>query len=559
MTGVRSRCAPLLASLLIAVAGCQPPQLNALIEDNGPEHTLAMVSGTNLFAASIVWDAGLPTETVLPGGFLGAYMFSVPPGASLGPHPVALRNSRGTSGTIDFNVTAPLPFGAPRIDRVMLVGAAFTGAQVTPALYVQGANMDVGAIVAVGGTDVATIAHRGLRHDRYGTDPAVLGYPIYHYLSLIALPDTQSAGGTLSITVRNLDGQVSAAFTYDLPDSASVMDSDGDGLLDDWETGGYDADGDGTVDIDLAALGTHRYRPDVLIEVDIMDGLTNPPIATTPGNPGTFDNAIAMFQRAPVLNPMGQPGINLILDTSGTVPFTLSLGFGTIVATPAGGTDFFTLKNANFDNAVRDNVYHYAIWGNAMVGGFSGISDVDFGGSESGDDFLVSFDDFPAAFHALRSQIATFAHEFGHNLGQRHGGDTHSNRKPNYWSAMSYTWQLRAGYANAERRQRVTCAPIYWANAVATEPNGAAPATPNTILDYSHGMGPTVVENNNSLNEPTGVCGPAVDWNNDGDVTDTNLNTDADDNGTATETLLDFGNWRALRFGGPLSDGSQGN
>jgi hypothetical protein len=68
-----------------------------------------------------------------------------------------------------------------------------------------------------------------------------------------------------------------------------------------------------------------------------------------------------------------------------------------------------------------------------------------------------------------------------------------------------------------------------------------------------------VIENNNSLNEPTGVCGPAVDWNNDGDVTDTNLNTDADDNGAASETLLDFGNWRALRFGGPLSDGSQGN
>jgi hypothetical protein len=517
-----------------------------------------MVSGSNLFGASIVWDAGLASEAVLPGGFLGAYMFSVPPGATLGAHPVALRNSRGTSGTIDFNVTSPLPFGAPRIDHVMLVGANFAGGQVVPALYVQGANIDVGAVVSVDGTDVATVAHRGLHHERYDTDANVLGYPVYHYVSLIALPDTQAVGASLSLTVTNLDGQVSAGFAYELPDSEAVMDSDGDALLDVWETGGYDADGDGTVDIDLPGLGTHRYRPDVLVEVDVMDSLANPPIATTPGNPGTFDNVIAMFQRAPILNPLGQPGINLILDISGTVAFTQTLGFGTIIATPAGATDFFTLKAANFDNAVRDSIYHYAIWGNALSGGYSGVSDVDFGGSESGDDLLVSFDDFAAAFQTLRSQIATFAHEFGHNLGQRHGGDTHSSRKPNYWSVMSYAWQLRSGYANAERRQRVTCAPIYWADAAATEPSGAAPGAPNTILDYSHGMGPTVVENDASLDEATGVCGPAVDWNNDGDVTDTGLSTDADDNGAANETLLDFGNWRALRFGGPRSDGSQG-
>jgi hypothetical protein len=410
----------------------------------------------------------------------------------------------------------------------------------------------------VGGADVATAAHRGLQHERYGTDVNVLGYPIYHYVSLIALPDTQAAGDTLSITVRNLDGQVSAAVSYALPASAATLDSDGDELLDDWETGGYDADGNGTVDIDLPALGTHRYQPDVLVELDIMNGLANPPIATTPGNPGTFDNVIAMFQRAPILNPLGEAGINLILDTSGTVPFTATLGFGTVIATPMGGTDFFTLKAANFDNAVRDSIYHYAIWGNALAGGYSGISDVDFGGTESGDDFLISFDDFSAANHTVRNQVATFAHEFGHNLGQRHGGDTHSRYKPNYWSVMSYSWQLRAALSDATRRQRVTCAPIYWADAAATEPNGAAPGSINTILDYSHGMGPTVVENNNSLQEATGVCGFAVDWNNDGDTADNNLSTDADDNGAANETLLDFGNWRALDFRGPRRDGSQG-
>ncbi len=265
-----------------------------------------------------------------------------------------------------------------------------------------------------------------------------------------------------------------------------------------------------------------------------------------------------MFAAAPVLNIGGEPGINLILDTSGTVAFNQTLAFGTILPPPAGETDFFTLKAANFDNGTRDRIYHYAIWGNGLVGGYSGVSDVDFGGSGSGDDFLISFDDFPGSYQTLRSQVETFVHELGHGLGQRHGGDTHSQYKPNYWSVMSYAWQLRSGQTAAWRRNKVTCAPVYWADAAATEPNGAAPAAPNAVVDYSHGMGPVIVENNNSLDEASGVCGPAVDWNNDGDTADGNLSVDADDNGSATETLNDFGNWRAIDYRGPESDGSQG-
>jgi hypothetical protein len=541
----------------LALAGCNAPALNNLVESSGPERTLVMVDGSRLLFSSVVWDAGLPTETTIPGGFLGGYMFSVPPGATPGNHPVALRNSYGTSGTVNFNVTAPVPFGAPRVDRVTLVYTTFSGGQVTPILYVQGANIDVGAIVRVNGSDVATAAHRGLRTELYGTDPTVLGYPIYHYVSLLGLPGALSAGSTISVAVRNLDGQVSSAVSYTLPVSAGDLDSDGDNLLDTWETAGYDADGDGVIDVDLPALGAHPLRPDILVEVDIMNGLANAPIASAPGNPGTFELAQAMFANAPILNPPGQEGINLILDTSGTVPFNQTLEFGSIITGPAGTTDFFTLKANNFDNAARDRIYHYAIWANMMVGGYSGVSDVDFGGSESGDDFLVSFDDF-ACCQSLRSQVETFVHELGHNLGQRHGGDTHSSLKPNYWSAMSYTWQLRSGRTNATRRGRTTCSPVYWADAAAAEVNGAAPAAPNAITDYSHGMGPTLIENDNSLDEPTGVCGSAVYWNGDLDATDVNLSLDADDNGSAGDTLDDFSNWRAIGYGGPESDGSEG-
>ena len=287
------------------------------------------------------------------------------------------------------------------------------------------------------------------------------------------------------------------------------MDSDGDNLLDTWEVSGYDADADGTIDIDLPTLGADPHRPDLLLEIDEMNGLANPPIPSAPGAPGTYALVQEMFEAAPFLNPGEEEGINLILDTSGTVPFHLTLEFGTIISGPPGTTDFMDLKATNFDNANRDRIYHYAIWGNGLVGGYSGVSDVDFSGS-GGDDFLVSFDDFGANHQTLRAQVETLAHEFGHNLGQRHGGDTHSQTKPNYWSVMSYAWQLRSGRTNAQRRARTTCTPIYWADSTAVETNGAPPAAPNAITDYSHGMGPTLVENNNSLDETIGVCGV---WN----------------------------------------------
>jgi hypothetical protein len=368
-----------VAALAVLMFGCSsPPTLNNLVADNGPERTLVMVDGADMLFSSVVWDAGLASETVIPGGFLSGYMFSVPPGASLGAHPVALRNTAGTSITKDFNVTAPLPFGAPRIDHVTLVFVNFGGGNVTPLLYVQGANFDVGAIVQIDGSDVATASHRGVHTQLYGTDPTVMGYPIYHYVSLLALPGTRPAGDSVSVAVRNLDGVTSAAEAYTLPASAAVLDSDGDNLLDSWELSGYDADSNGTVDVNLPLLGASPLQPDILVEVDVMNGLANPPVPSTPGNPGTFETAEAMFANAPVLNPFGQKGINLILDTSGTVPFNNVLEFGTIITGPPGTPDFADLKATNFDNATRDRIFHYSIWGNQLVGGYSGVSDVQF-------------------------------------------------------------------------------------------------------------------------------------------------------------------------------------
>lgn len=50
-------------------------------------------------------------------------------------------------------------------------------------------------------------------------------------------------------------------------------DSDGDGLLDSWESQGLDINNDGTVDLDLPALGADPNHKDLFVEVDGITGL----------------------------------------------------------------------------------------------------------------------------------------------------------------------------------------------------------------------------------------------------------------------------------------------
>jgi hypothetical protein len=566
-TALRVAKVLLLATVVgvtLLISGCGKPTLTAFDVASGPEHTLVMITGDSLFSR-IIWDAGLGSETAIPGGFLGGYMFSVPPGAPVGNHPVALERDGSRSAVLNFNVTAAQPFGAPRIDSVMLAATNFTAGNVDTWLVVQGANLDVGSVIRIGGVDAASVAYKGLRNNLFGVAPNRLGYPIYHYVSVLTTVSGTPAGSALNLTVRNLDGQISAPYTYTLPASAAVLDSDGDGLLDSWETAGYDGDGDGTIDVNLPVLGAKNGRRDILMEIDVMTGLANAPIATAGMTPGTFDTMRNIFAAAPILGIGPDNGINLIMDTSGSVPFWSNVSLTAPDSVMLSTANFYTLKAANFDNARRGGIYHYAIWGNGQPGGYSGISDVLFAAEDAngvatsaGDDFLVSFDDFPAAYQTLRSQVETLMHEFGHDLGQRHGGTTHSQNKPNYWSVMAYTWQLRSGQSNAFRRQKITCPPMYYATTGATEPAGALPAGITAITDYSEGMANTLVENNNSLNETTGVCGQAVDWNNDGDQLDVNINADADDSGSSTDTLTDFPNWRALNYRGPATNGSSG-
>jgi len=111
-------------------------------------------------------------------------------------------------------------------------------------------------------------------------------------------------------------------------------DADGDGLLDSWETRGFDADCDGTVDVDLPAYGADPQHKDLFLELDWMTG--------EPWTKFEIDTLKEMFALAPsdaggTENPDGQDGIALHVDTGDLRdPYTLENGG---VATGPGDYD----------------------------------------------------------------------------------------------------------------------------------------------------------------------------------------------------------------------------
>jgi hypothetical protein len=542
--------------LLGLLATCNPT-ITSLSPASGPERTVVSVSGSTLLA-NLIWDAGTANERVLPGAFLGATLFSVPAGTSAGVHNVQLSYQGQRGNVMPFTVTAAEPFTAPRCARVSIVFAQFKpGNLVNAWLYVQGTNADIGAEVLINGISQPAAASKVMREDLLGVSPDDLAFPIYHHVAFIVAPGDLAAGSAIQVSIRNTDGLVSNAISYTMPADSLTLDSDGDDLPDIWEKYGYDADNNGTIDVDLPALGANPMRPDIFVEVDIMNGLTH-----TPGN-AVWNASRDMFGRAPIVNPIDSNGIALHIDAAGTVPHHALVSMSLADNAAVDRANFCTLKNANFNNANRGRIYQYCIWADAQPDGWSGISDphlnaaqTDFDGP--GDDFLVTFDNFSNPFQTNRSMVETFVHELGHNLQQRHGGSTHFAYAPVYNSIMSYSWQLRTGRTDNWRVQHPVYFPFYYGQNGATEPAGALPAAPGTVTDYSSGMGRNLVEAH--LNETVGLYnGIAIDWNNDGDMVDVNVSKDLNGDGDTQDTLRDYDNWSALIYSGPRQNGGSCN
>lgn len=226
-----------------------------------------------------------------------------------------------------------------------------------------------------------------------------------------------------------------------------AVDTDGDGLDDAWEQvgGGIDIDGDGTIDLDLAALGASPMRKDLFVEIDFAAGFG-------PG-PSVIATVVNAFAAAPVSNPDGSTGITLHVLLDESIP-SVTLGYD-----PSSGIgwppEFAALKAARFgsaaDRAVPNRVaakakaYRYVLFADRLgATTVSGLSEV------PGNDSIVTLGgwSFPNAALRARTEAGVLMHELGHALGLLHGGPTTIgpsaivNYKPNHRSVMNYSWTV---------------------------------------------------------------------------------------------------------------------
>ncbi len=299
------------------------------------------------------------------------------------------------------------------------------------------------------------------------------------------------------------------------PDAA---DTDGDGLLDGDETLGT------TAGLDLPTLGTSALRRDVLLEYDWFEHSGECGTVSHRPSAGAIARVTQMFAQAPVTNPDGSTGVNVIHDfgqggaASGG---NLVTGYSAVIQ-GALDTQYYAIKRDHFDPK-RLGYFHYVVMAHRYNGGSnsSGYAEI------VGDDMIVTL-------HCSRSDVNvgnTIAHELGHNLGLDHGGFEPCNDKPNYSSLMNYRYQ----FAGVD------------ANCVAA---GAA----NTA-DFSRGDRVSLDES--QLAEPRGVCGSQpIDWNRNGMLEsalahDLNAAQNGSCGGTLTR-LEDFNDWTNLTYAGVL-------
>jgi len=247
----------------------------------------------------------------------------------------------------------------------------------------------------------------------------------------------------------------------------ALVDSDGDGLPDEWERHGVTIDGGaGPRFIDLPAMGADPMKPDIFLQIDWMADAEHDQRPRAEA----IRLVVEAFANAPYASPTGSLGIALHVDAGpdsvlaepdgrwGALSRARVLPWRKNVGTAASGTYdwsvFDELRNApgGFAETGRGPVFHYAVFGY-----YHDIDDPHgFGASGNsrgigGTDILVTLGNFSDGVGSPREQAGTLMHELGHNLGLRHGGCDDSNQKAGYASVMNYAYQME-GVTRGGRR-----------------------------------------------------------------------------------------------------------
>jgi uncharacterized protein DUF4114 len=234
-------------------------------------------------------------------------------------------------------------------------------------------------------------------------------------------------------------------------------DTDGDGLWDDWETGGIKDPVTGATLLDLPALGANKNVKDIFVHLDYMDcGHGTPDPAGCAASHVHTPDSTALTK---VTNAFSAKGITVHFDTSPVdhAQYTSITGKCNFdMPVDASAKDFDAVKkNWSILNPGRRFVYHYGLIAHQIKQGTTASGAT--GCSETpGNDFLVTLADLAdGPVGSIQEQAGTIMHELGHNFDLHHGGGPACtplpdcvltmdslDHKPNYLSVMDYMYQL---------------------------------------------------------------------------------------------------------------------
>jgi hypothetical protein len=227
----------------------------------------------------------------------------------------------------------------------------------------------------------------------------------------------------------------------------------------------------------------------------------------------------------------------------------------------------FTFPAPNVTPGTFDSLHNRGLFvANGPARSTSGWSDL--GGADTIITLGLWRSDVPAddQVGSVLVQAGTLMHELGHTLGLRHGGGDDTNCKPNLQSVMSYLFQVRG-------------LPGYDGLAHIDYSGQALPSLNEGSLNGSAGIGPATIYRtrwyaplnflDNHLNSTVGgrsasqqcngkptngvqmvrLEGPlvagAIDWNDDGNTTESGLSQDLNFDGTITP-LAGFDDWGSI-------------
>lgn len=248
----------------------------------------------------------------------------------------------------------------------------------------------------------------------------------------------------------------------DLVVSACAKDADSDGLYDIWETKGYDADGDGKIDVDLPAMGADPEHKDLFVEVGWMvpNGSKRCLLfwcygaGEAPHTPSreALERVVDAFAASPMTNPDGENGIDVHFDAG--------------AYTPRGGVppeqrvevhldhaDYAWRRGERYQTAFARLYDAYPAERAPLFTFASYVHEIEPRGEDGdygpsglasgmpGDSVMVAED----AIESDTFEAITLFHELGHTLGLGHGGGDSINGKPNYLSVMNYDHALTGG------------------------------------------------------------------------------------------------------------------